>query len=64
MIDSSEAEEGHMPPEIPAAAYLCRITDLSIELATRADGSLIEDQSKGLTTAIVYWKILHGNWSV
>lgn len=49
-----------MPPDIPVPAYLCCIANISKELAARADGSLIENQSEGLTTAVVYWKILHG----
>lgn len=60
---SSTVEVGYTAPETHADAYLCRIVDWSRETASKTDGRLIKDQSKWLTTAIVYWKILHGDWS-
>lgn len=46
----------------PAGPYLCYISNMGMKLPSRADGSLIKDQSIGLTISIVYRKILHADW--
>lgn len=48
----------------PAVPYLYYIIRMCMELACRTDDRLIEDEPKGLTTAIVHRKILHGDWSI